>query len=900
MAVNCQSLNYFAQHEIHQLIVKYKVSILFMQEIWHNSMKQIPDFDFFPNYRQCETHGGGTAILAHKRLHMKPNAARSLQSSGPGALEYQWCEYDDVVYISIYLPPRYVFTLATELDNELSTLFSKLIGIQFMMAGDFNIDPVRDDREFLLLSNYVTAIGARFVIPSTSTRDNRTLDYFITTFDSLAMVDVHSMLSSDHDAIFADAQIIIPPLHIMRRPLVKFRKLSEEKKHELSKQLLVSKNLDYGELYSIYLRHFNTWYPEQKVFLKQHHFFPFNDKLRNLLDDRNRARKYSRRSPRALAEYKRLRRICKREFKYTLKRSIQEQFELCLTEADRYKLLKRLTPSTKQPTLLDPSKADEYLDYFINITESIASKKQQKDVYTPTIAFSSIETSPLMSSTGSILRGLEMMNKRGAPGKDGIPPWFMKVLIEAFPKVTNAALQLSIEKCDFPSSLKDTIITPIPKGICTDSISEHRPISLLNCFSKPFERIMYDHLDSMIDKHLEGNQFGFRRNRSSISALSLVSEHILESTRKLHTGILVLLDFSKAFDSLRHDFILKKLEHLGLCNKSLQLFQSFLSQRSQQLKIQQTLSTSEFLKRGVPQGSILGPLLFNVFVADLPTSIRSGKVIQYADDTQIFYSISNTSQYDDISADMTRLMAWCSANELFLNTTKSKVLYFPGKVDPIPISIDGTELEQVETARNLGLFMDSKMKFEKHIDAWCSRTIPKMIRFSKISPLLTFKLRKQFLQSTLIYPMMYGSPVYYPHVTKRALQKLQKLQNWAARLLYLKKPKFRGTSELITKARWVRIADLARVNFAVHCYQAATGFLGPQMQSYFNHSTRPTRIGSSKIYIVPSLSSCHKKSIALLGPLILNELQPLVTERCGIEYPDHQKFRHTLLDIFRD
>ena len=201
-------------------------------------------------------------------------------------------------------------------------------------------------------------------------------------------------------------------------------------------------------------------------------------------------------------------------------------------------------------------------------------------------------------------------------------------------------INLSLLKGNFPDKLKIAKIIPIFKAEDPNFFVNYRPISLLSNFSKFFEKVMYNRLVEFAEKHdiLYRCQFGFRKNHSTSHALIYLVNKIASAIDQHETTVGVYLDLSKAFDTLDHQILFAKLEHYGICDVTLQWFKSYFACRQQFVQFNQACSPMQTIQCGVPQGSILGPLLFIIYINDLLNASELTDPLLLANDTSIFHS----------------------------------------------------------------------------------------------------------------------------------------------------------------------------------------------------------------------------------------------------------------------
>lgn len=274
----------------------------------------------------------------------------------------------------------------------------------------------------------------------------------------------------------------------------------------------------------------------------------------------------------------------------------------------------------------------------------------------------------------------------------------------------------------FPDLMKHSKVIPLFKAGSRSDVGNFRPISILPAFSKIFEKLILKQLLHYFNHKtlLHSEQYGFTKGRSTTDAGVALLKHIYDAWESSQNAIGVFCDLSKAFDCVRHDTLLCKLKHYGVKNKSLDLINSYLSDRVQCVDVNGSKSTGLPVKLGVPQGSILGPFLFLVYINDLPFFLKGMcDVVLFADDTSLIFKVNrNRNDFNEINNTLTRVTHWFSINNLVLNAKKTKCIKFatPNVKNLGPnIVINNEVLETVESTVFLGVTVDAKLKWSAHI-----------------------------------------------------------------------------------------------------------------------------------------------------------------------------------------
>ncbi|MEL6988110.1 MAG: reverse transcriptase family protein [Bacteroidota bacterium] len=295
-------------------------------------------------------------------------------------------------------------------------------------------------------------------------------------------------------------------------------------------------------------------------------------------------------------------------------------------------------------------------------------------------------------------------------GQDGIPTTVLKVLKHDISNFLVNAFNEMIDKEVFPSCFKVAKIIPLFKGGDKDSFNNYRPISLLSNVGKIFEKLISKRILKFLNRHdiLDEHQFGFRNKRSTTDAIVAQIERIREALEAKEKASILLLDLKKAFDTIDHKMLFTKLDRIGIRGKMNKIIESYLTDRYQYIHIGSRSSSMKRLTTGVPQGSILGPLLFLIYINDLPKNCSNVFVSLYADDTALL-SIDPVDPTVKLKDNLENLKIWFSVNRLQLNLSKSTLINFKQSI----AFLDNCVMSC--TCKYLGLVLDKNLTFDDHI-----------------------------------------------------------------------------------------------------------------------------------------------------------------------------------------
>ena len=305
-----------------------------------------------------------------------------------------------------------------------------------------------------------------------------------------------------------------------------------------------------------------------------------------------------------------------------------------------------------------------------------------------------------------------------ATGVDGIGPRILKSCSCALSEPLFHLFQVSLLSAQLPSEWTIHRISPIFKSGERSLVSNYRPVSLLCSVSKVLESLVYDKVVDFLSDSISLSQFGFQRGKSTLQQLLVFLHTVHSNLLNRHQTDVIYLDFRKAFDSVPHHLLLLKLWDMGITGNLWCWFRSYLSSRTQLVSINGSYSNLLPVVSGVPQGSILGPLLFLVYVNDLPTLVQSVQLLMFADDTKCLKSIVSYTDCSLLQSDLCILHRWSSTRNIAFNKAKSCLLRFRNSECHIGSSyfLDDQEISPSENHRDLGVIVSSDLTWSAHYD----------------------------------------------------------------------------------------------------------------------------------------------------------------------------------------
>ncbi len=389
---------------------------------------------------------------------------------------------------------------------------------------------------------------------------------------------------------------------------------------------------------------------------------------------------------------------------------------------DSVKAKKRVNFCSNNTVVTDNTEiANLFNNFFVSIGPTLA-----KDLTCDVNPMSYVRSIPnsivVLSISAAEIRNVIISLKNSSPGWDEMPASVLKQCVDGYIEPLTHLINQSIIEGVFPKELKLARVVPLFKSGDTTQVTNYRPISVLTFFSKIFERIMYNYVLDFMTEHdiIYKYQFGFRQKHSTQQAIITLVEKI---TKSLDTGDIVIgvfLDLKKAFDTVDHSILLNKLHAYGIRGNILNWFASYLSERSQYVIYDGSKSEVHSVKCGVPQGSILGPLLFIIYMNDICNVSKVLFTLLYADDTCVIMQDKNIHNLIRIlNCELKLLSTWLKANKLSLNAEKTYYLIFHRarlKADGQPnLYMNGCPLNKTSHLKYLGVIVDHKLNWIQHI-----------------------------------------------------------------------------------------------------------------------------------------------------------------------------------------
>ena len=483
---------------------------------------------------------------------------------------------------------------------------------------------------------------------------------------------------------------------------------------------------------------------------------------------------------RDFAAYKRQRNVVKSLVRKAKKLHFQKLVADNKNTASIWKAINTfIKPNRTKPLSSLPSiNANSFNQHFLTIADRLSSLNRNdhfQSTTSPLYGFcqEKLGTSPEfivpLIGVNEVGKYIERLKKSVDP--DGISTSLLKTALPYIVDSLTFIYNLCIVKGDFPALWKKAQVTPLPKVKTPKNLDDFRPISVLSLFSKPIEQHIHKHLSLYLDRHdlLHSLQSGFRPKHSCHTALSYLIDDWLCAINASKMVGAVFLDFKKAFDMVNHNLLLDKLAIYFNGPSTMKLFRSFLDNRQQCVRYDSQVSHYGILRMGIPQGSVLGPLLFCLFINDLPLCLADRDIScnMFADD--ITLSISGNSM-DVVSSQLQKsldsVFSWCKSNHMVLNPSKTKCMVITTRqkhqLHPLTLtlSLQNIPLEKVNLYKILGVSIDNHLDWHAHINMICQKISCNLFLLSKLRYLLDSQACKMFINAHILSHINYASTLW--------------------------------------------------------------------------------------------------------------------------------------------
>ena len=816
----------------------------------HHKVRDIPN----------KTRGGGVAILCLSKYKLKHFNTAVYSSFEHIAYSLMIPGTAKIVMISLY---RLQHVACKDFFKDFVELLEALISENCMLliAGDINIHiDVDSDPHTMEFSQILQSFGLHQVVSGSTQKKGHQLEVVLTNeVDKFSHMVVDDVCLSDHYRIscsFEQGKKVFSEYKTIRfretqtMDKVGFADLVKSQFETLAignQNSFITCVSSYNEILQSSL---DVFAPTKEKVIKDVVRAPwFDEEYRDLRKMRRSAEKLWRKSKLMVhqLEFVRLRKettaLAHNKKRTHLRTNIDKAAG---SQKALYSVLQTATGQNKvhrYPDKTDCENANNFAKYFVdkvnNIRQDLESKQSSNNYsFEPDHFLPLNNQSKYLNNfdpcTDSEI--LEIIQEHGLKccSVDPVPGSVLQSNIEHLVSVWTSLVNLSLSTGSIDGILKQADIIPLLKGSDLDcnELYNFRPVSNLQFLGKLIERVVLKRLKShMVKNNLETNgQYGYKKGHSTETILVKITNDILIASDQKTATVLLLLDLSAAFDTVDIDRLINILfTEIGIRGTALKWFCSFLKGRTMRVKVNSAYSEVFELQFGVPQGSVLGPILFNIYIRSIYKHIElNGFCIKgFADDHQLYISFTPEFQYfflgDKIRCVMDRIDEWMNCFFLQLNQSKTQIIVFGPPAIRHKISINGVFVENNKTCirfrsvvKNLGIYLDSNMSYVNQVNSVVSKAFLSIKNIARIKSFLTSKEKSILLTALVLSKIDFCNSLYYG-INGSLLNKLQVVQNSAARLVFNKR-KFDHSTGLLYQLHWLPVKDriFFKINLLVH------------------------------------------------------------------------------------
>ena len=845
LSLNIQSINSKYDQFVTFLDIlnaqNIRIDAICLQETWlgandSSSLYQLDNYHCIFKPKHCSSHAGLAIYLLetyeYKVLDLSRNSDiwESLLVEIPASKQNK-----HIILGNIYKPPKEnnntnIETFISELTSDLYNL--DRLNTNVILAGDFNINllqiknrPVFANYFDLLITNGFSpsiTLPTRFTDTSCTLIDN--IFYKSNTNDNIISSGIILTDISDHLPCFANFNLSLFTKHkkpvIFKRP--PFQKHIQQICNEITSQKLYDRldtsltqdpNFNYDILESTIISAMDKFIPIKRIkFNKYKHKkqpWVTNGILKSIRykDKMYRALKQSSPNITGFLDKKHNLRVYKSILAKCIRNAKKLYYHSQLhthksNPAKTWNIIRDIIKTNKDNsstselyiqgnTVTDKKQiVFEFNKYFSEIGNKLANNLKNNTNNYEKYLLNEIPSKFTFKNVNEhdINAVFKELHPKNSAGYDGISTKLLLALQHTIVKPITLIINQSLNTGIFPSKLKVAKVIPIFKKGNKKLLENYRPISILPSLSKIFEKVVFHQLYSYFDTNnlLNPNQYGFRKKISTEHAILHIVDRLLFEIDNFKTPIAIFLDLSKAFDTLNSEILIGKLKFYGISNNALEWFHSYMTDRKQFIEFQNEKSDFTKIKTGVPQGSILGPLLFIIYINDIINATSYFESILYADDTYLIntsINLNDQNEINNLNLELSKISEWLTTNKLTLSVPKTKYCLFTTRnksISSIKVTINNEQIQKVPEFSFLGVTLNENMSWRSHIDKISnkiSRIIGLLCKRKHILPLFTLKT----LYSSLILPHLnYGNLAWgsdTSHVFKLQKKAIRQITN---------------------------------------------------------------------------------------------------------------------------
>lgn len=902
---------------INDFIVDQGVDLLAVTETWlkGDSRDQVVLQEISPpGYKVAQQarigKGGGIAMIHHENINMKCTPiTNSGQFTSFEAIKCDISVKQSAIIFVIYRPPpsaknglssKMFFTQFADFLEQHITSVKQLV-----ILGDFNIHVDNpQDRDAQELHSLLDRFGLKQHVHQSTHRSGHTLDLVLSRSSESLVTNVHACDHGfpDHYPVFSRLSLQKPP---NLKETVTFRKFKTVNVSDVSDDILNSAlNTDLSaceldgvvSLYNSELaRIIDVHAPlKTRTLTVREEAEWYTDNIRAAKQKRRQAERLWRKT--GLSVHRDIFMTRREEVNNLIQQSKSDFYQNKISECqgntkELFKVVNTLLGKSKAPAL--PSRpvaqlVEDFSTFFITKVKDIKASINPLSSSTPLLQqhyqVQSNLTDLVPASSDEIQRLIS-----ASPSKqcdlDPLPTKLLKACSQQLTPVITDIVNKSLENGEFPQVFKTALVSPLLKKptLDRDTLRNFRPVSNLALVSKILEKVVAARLNKhMVDNNLEEPyQSAYRKGHSTETATLRVHNDIQLALGEKKCVLLVMIDLSAAFDTVDHKIILTTLQALGITGVALKWFESYLTHRSQAILISGTRSENQVLDCGVPQGSVLGPVLFTLYTAPLGILLRQrGLYHMYADDSTMYLvfkpeALQNSITHMEHTADLVR--EWMADNSLKMNDSKTEVMLITPKhtkLDCPSLRVGEHTVSPSPHVRSLGVYMDAHSTMEHHVNAVCRAAYMHLHNIHKIKVYLDKTSLTRLIHAFVTSKLDYGNALLLGYPAS-LLQRLQRVQNCAARILS-GCHRHDHITPVMRELHWLPVTQRIQFKVAVLVFKAKH-HLGPvYLQDLVTpyEPARRLRSANQDLLCVPATKSAlvTQRAFSVAGPILWNSL----------------------------
>ncbi|XP_072033236.1 uncharacterized protein [Amphiura filiformis] len=784
------------------------------------------------------------------------------------ATKVEMVKQQPLIIISAYRPPKNDLPYAQNLCQAIRQVVTKYPAASFWISGDFNLPDINWATEAIIGHQYTIAINNCFLstfhdlglsqIVDFPTRINSTLDLFLTNRPSLVSKCIPLPGVSDHEMVLTISDIRTKRQKPARRLILLWKKADmaviKSQLHKFTTSFVSANTVD-SPVNSLWNQISTTLHgileehvPSKMTSTRFNQPW-INNRLKSLSRRKMKAYKKAKKSnsPKDWSRYKLLKKTmqysCRKTYDSFICDMICGEMSSNPKKFWSYIKSKRCDNSGVAPLMKDGILQSDSTTKANLLNDQFVSAFTNEDSADMPILGSSPHPEVPMFQIGceGVQKLLSNLKPHTAAGPDNLPAYLLKEGAEELAPALTLLFQATLHQGKIPHEWKSAYVTPIFKKGDKHQPANYRPISLTSIVCKLMEHIMHSQIINHLNDHglLTDKQFGFRKKHWCDAQLLLTVHDLASGLRDQEQIDAILLDFSKAFDKVPHERLLLKLHFYGIRGSLLSWIRDFLTNRTQQVILEGKKSNLTSVTSGVPQGTVLGPLLFLIFINDLPEYVTS-EIRLFADDCLLYRPIKTQADVTILQHDLSNLQEWERKWLMSFNPAKCEVLRVTNKKKNIitaDYSIHGSTLRTVDEAKYLGVTIQSNLSWKPHINNICKKsnsTLGFLRRNLRKSP---SNIKEQAYKTYVRPTLEYSSTVWDPH-TKDLSSKIDMVQRRAARFVLSDYHPRHSVTQMLNKLQWQTLSERRAHSKTIMLYRIVHGLVAiPCGPPYFHPST---------------------------------------------------------------